>query len=239
MGPKLNYKHPVIESLTQDQLLRSTQFQDKGDGVPVGRGRGRGRGRGAKAAAKKGAKKGGGRGRGKGAKKGGGKGCGRGQGRGKGTSDLASEVVTPPKKNPAARMEDADCSAPKAERPAKMKPAAGRQGKAAAPEDPPNTAPKRKAAPKTASKSKAAPPKTPEKTRAETKKGSVNKKPKLAQDVPQESKEKAFARRWRPQGERASNEWMALRDVYDVHVRPHISKCPGKMEDISTATNLI
>ena len=37
-------------------------------------------------------------------------------------------------------------------------------------------------------------------------------------------KEKSFARRWRPGAAKAGNHWQALRDVFDVHVRPHVEK---------------
>ncbi|OLQ11101.1 hypothetical protein AK812_SmicGene5107 [Symbiodinium microadriaticum] len=199
------------------QLFRSDQFEAA---VEVGRGRGRGA-RGPGRPSKGGC-----------AKKGEAK-TGRGRGRGRGRGKAAAhniDIVTPPKK--AAHM-DADCSAPKAERPTK-KPAAAKC-KAVAPAVPTETAGtnKRKAATaKTvcASKGKAATPKTPEKKLPKSK--ASNKKPKPTEDVPAEGvKQKAFARRWCPTSEPASSQWVALRDVYDVEVRPHITKCPGKKEE--------
>ena len=153
-------------------------------------------------------------------------------GRGRGAPEgglAAAEIVTPPKKDPSC-MEDAD-SAPKANRPSKTKqPAPG------APEFPASTLSSKGKAerPKV---NQAAAPTTPKKPSKAHSKEKGNKKPKEAVAIPKEGaidegfKEKAFARRWRPQGERAGGEWMALRDVYDAHVRPHITKCPGKKED--------
>ena len=71
-------------------------------------------------------------------------------------------------------------------------------------------------------KAKASPKKP--KAAAKPKSKSKGKAKQHRKDDGSEPREKSFARRWRPEGQRASEEWQALRDVFDAHVRPHLPK---------------
>ena len=52
-----------------------------------------------------------------------------------------------------------------------------------------------------------------------------------AKNAKKGEREKSFARRWRPDGEKASIHWQCLRDTFNSHVRSSMGGQISKMED--------
>ena len=75
-----------------------------------------------------------------------------------------------------------------------------------------------KASPKKKPNAKASPKKQPDAK-------ATPKKEKPAE------REKSFARRWRPDGHKASTYWQCLRDTFNMHVRDNVPGPIYKMED--------
>ena len=198
------------------------------DAVPMKKpaargGRGRGRGRGSDKSAKN-TKAGRGRG-------------GRGRGRGGGKSMVEQ---TPPRK-PATGDEDQG-SAPKGDRPVSM----GRKAKMQKDSEhkPAGSVPAKKrkqnndAEPEAEDMPEALANNNKPKAKVKAKAKTTTKVTKAKETHGKTSKcdtdsaDKSFARRVCPSGERASNQWIAIRDTFDVHVKPYFA-VPGKLEDFS------
>ena len=213
-----------------------------------GKGRGKGRGKGPGKGCGKVGRGRGGRGQAKATARGGrGRGVGKGKGRGRGNNKVDPALlqeepfVTPEKKSSNPREEPQTGS--KASEPGKGKrkqptcdasahPKKCPKVDEAAPETDPPASPASKPKP-------AANPKKPS-AKPRPKKPSAKPHPKKPAKPTQkkvkepnssgETREKSFARRWRPSPKQAAAEWEVLRDVFDGFIRPNVGAA-SKLED--------